>query len=108
MRDRPLFVLGASQLFVSAAAVAFHLVVRPELLATYAHASVPSATSWALSAWLLPVAACLGAAAALAGVLAFRQRARRLRVMSAGLMVSGLVFTAAVLLAIVPLMRSLK
>ena len=108
MRDRPLFVLGASQLFVSAAGVAFHLVVRPELLGTYAHAAVPSATSWALSPWLLPAAACLGAATALVGALAFRQRALRLRVMSAGLMVSGLVFTAAVLLALLPLMRSLK
>ena len=107
MRDRPLFVLGASQLFVSTAALAFHFVVRPELLATYAHASVPSRTAWALSPWLLPAAACVGAATALVGVLAFRQRAQRLRVMSAGLVVSGLVFTVAVLLAVVPLMKSL-
>jgi hypothetical protein len=94
------------QALVALGSLAFVGWVRPKLMTIYRDAdmALPMTAKLALSGWLLPCSAALGIALAIAALASSGQRGRRLRWVSIGLTISGLVFVAAALAAFAPLL----
>lgn len=100
----PMVVLLATQGFVISVSALFWLAVRPSLLADYAKAdaALPGASQIALSSWWLPGVIAL-ALAMVGGAFVLPRGSRRMRLVSASLIISGLAFMFAVAAGSAPL-----